>query len=45
MTEETKPEEKKEKKGDEPQDNLVTSQHSVTSGKNVIESDFESIRG
>ncbi len=26
MTEETKPEEKKEKNGKEPQDNLVTSQ-------------------
>ncbi len=36
MTEETKPEEKKEKNGKEPQDNLVTSQHSVTIGGKEI---------
>ncbi len=36
MTDETKPEEKKEKNGKEPQDNLVTSQHSVTIGGKEI---------
>lgn len=32
MTEETKPEEKKEKNDKKPQDNLVSSQHSVSIG-------------